>query len=107
MQDPPLNREYLQSLYYYRKNEIIRRSMHDIFEKNIRNLIEAASEGKLFYTFVLDVKSELFTHIAITKDELINLFQDKFPDCKITFEEFWLATLEKPIHQRCIRVDWS
>jgi hypothetical protein len=43
-----------------------------------------------------------------SKEEMAEFFQEKFPDCKISYEEMWVETLPgKKELKKGILVDWS
>jgi hypothetical protein len=48
------------------------------------------------------------TTYSIPKEELLPLFQEKFPDCVVTLQEIWIETYSNTKTLKSgILIDWS
>jgi len=66
--------------------------------------IKTVCSKKSMMTFA---QSEIYESI-MSPDELVPLFKEKFPDCKITYEEQWVNTTDNTrLLKKGIRIDWS
>jgi hypothetical protein len=86
----------------------------------ISSLQAAAVKGQTSYLFDLSIikqrkiGTEPYNITApqfqykYTIEELLPYFQEKFPDCKLTYEEKWVdVTKDKKILKKGIFIDWS
>ena len=102
----------------YRKTEF--NQMVSLF---IQDLLKSASESKTSYFYdmtkmtliepnppsSLALKTRrLGQSYTIPMDELLPMFQEKFPDCKVTYEEGWMnSTPTQKVLRKGIMIDWS
>ena len=113
------SRAYLQSLPLERKREEVDTLIRQ-FAPSIRN---TAREGYTYYLFdmtnmrlvkpipehkrvcVLQSPQNTYT---IPNEELVTLFQEKFPDCTVTYQEIWTETeTNERTVKKGILIDWS
>jgi hypothetical protein len=115
-------RHYLQNLRRESRKEWIQSLYFDpIYGLNVTGLVtEAAKEGCTsvivpMFDYVSRYKEKnhyqkqpSYTKDSITSQEVISIFQEMFPDCKITYEEKWVQiSVEKQELKKGICVDWS
>ncbi len=114
-------RHYLQNLRReYRKEWIQSLYFDPIYGINVTGLVtEAAKEGCTSvivpivdyvsrYKGVNHPKMPSYTKDPITSQEVISIFQEMFPDCKISYEEKWIqVSNDKQEVKKGICVDWS
>jgi len=114
------NRESLQNI----SKENKRSEANRIVNRFIEQLILESSFGKTSYFFELSkyeppstvviqknmIRSEINPRNQCTSpiDELIPYFQERFPDCKITYQEIWFDTTPTTKElKKGIVIDWS
>lgn len=103
------SREYLQSIPEKRKQEQID-SIVQGFKIEIQN---AAAMGGTSYRYVKSERgrAHAYTHPPppqLTNEELIAGFKERFPGCKVFYEESWVASsATTQTLVKGIVIDWS
>jgi len=106
MSSQVLSREYLQSIPAQRRQAHINTIIHS----HIQQIQNVAAEGKTSYTYFPNNRREyhLGYQQAVTTEELIAAFQQKFPGCKVSYEEKWVNTTPATkVLTTGIVIDWS
>ena len=102
------SREYLQSIPEKRKQEQI----DDIVQSFINELRTAAAVGGTSYRYVRPSRDSCAMSYppppVLNNDDLIAGFQERFPGCKVFYEEVWVATGPNTQNlKKGIVIDWS
>ena len=109
MNSQTFSREYLQNIPEQRKQQLV----DSIVQGFIHQLQNSAAEGKTSYLYEMSMGKGSFaysnpTRPVITDDELVQRFQKKFPDCKVTYEEVWVDSgRDTKTLKKGIQIDWS
>ena len=92
MQAKKFSKAYLQSIPILRKNDYI----NSFIDDSIGKIENAAGIGKTSYLISLYMQPPFTNPHNITNAELINLYKERFPDCKVSYVE-----------HNGIQIDWS
>jgi len=109
------SRTYLQGIPMESKRAEVSR----IITSFINELRDHAGQGHT--TFLFDMTnmryvapdknkqiSKFMTTYSIPKEELVPLFQEKFPDCVVTLQEVWIETYSNTKTLKSgILIDWT
>lgn len=128
------NRSYLQAMPEKRKHRIIESIFNNthrqailetarigntsyLFDTEIHKNSEVAhlrtsSRREIFESAVAEKKAAAVAAAEITTADFMNFLQEKFSDCKITYEEQWVETSSNmnqktSIFKKGIMIDWS
>ena len=113
MEGQILSREFLRGI----PAKIQREKVDRIIKAFYHDLYTTASAGATSYFYnrslipdtppIKTVVTKVYESI-MSPDELVPLFKEKFPDCKITYEEQWVNTADNTrVLKKGIRIDWS
>ena len=111
MSSQVFSREYLQSIPEQRRQAHI----NAIINSHSQRILNVAGEGNTSYTYVPDNRIDRQfrqTHgnlqTVVATEELIAAFQQKFPGCKVSYEENWVNTTPATkVLTTGIVIDWS
>jgi len=99
METQTFSRSFLQTMPERNKQKLI----DMIIRGFIQYLLNVAATGRTSYTFEIGSISPSITH-----DDLVIAFQQRFPDCKISYHETMeKAPLFKNLLKKSILIDWS
>lgn len=109
--DPQIfSKAYLQKMPVQSKMDAIDRIIMGFMPELKRDAVQ----GKTSYMYVENNhyrQNYSIPEIKISKDDLINRFQEKFPDCLVFYEEGWIdhckGKTEMKILRKGIVIDWS
>jgi hypothetical protein len=102
------SREYLQSIPEKRKQEQI----DNIIQGFKVDILNAAAMGGTSYRYVKSERGRVHSRHPpppqLTNEELIAGFQERFPGCKVFYEESWVASsATTQTLVKGIVIDWS
>jgi hypothetical protein len=112
MSNQTYTREYLLSL----PTQARKQYMLQIVEQYVQNIVAAARSGKTSLMISLaDNSNKAIAHyiahpwqVYPTVEEIRETLLEKFPECKITYEEKWVETAPgKKELKKGLEVDWS
>jgi len=102
-----LSREYLQSIPLLERQAEKEQFFETIYRSTSHGVVREAKAEKTFYVFdwynYMHPRNPKFT--LPTTEEMINYFESKFPECKITKEEMLVQHLGST--KTVIVIDWS
>lgn len=91
-----MSREFLRGIPAKLQQEKVDR----IIKASYNDLYTTASAGATSYFYDRSLTNQA--------DELVPFFKERFPDCKITYEEHWGKDADDtPLLRKGIRIDWS
>lgn len=128
MSEPVLSREYLLSRPVAIVREQKTRFVDRLYARCAQEVLHDANRGKKSYFFqpMLEpvlaalteeqrqaeyvIRADYNPNIYLTKEELIEAFQEKFPDCSVFYQETWVrvgAGHATRHLKRGFMIDWS
>lgn len=112
MSTETFSRSFLQRMPEQHKQQHID-SLINVFIHDLRN---AAIRGKTSYMYDLNNRQNNSQFVIplseslprITNDDLVSAFQQKFPDCNISYQETWInVNSNNKVLKKGIMIDWS
>lgn len=107
------NRSYLQAMPEKSKQDMI----ESVFNHTHRQaILETARIGNTSYLFDTEIHKNRHmvqqNRVEITTADFMKFLQEKFSDCKITYEEQWVETSSNmnkktSVFKKGIMIDWS
>ncbi len=92
---PIFSREYLQNYNTIQKEKTRQKYIQNVLNISQQDVLQAAASGKTSYCWETDkyihyLQKNRIAYEPVTDEELIEAFEKKYPECKVSHGELWV-----------------